>query len=384
MPLRYHLNRILDALVRPQVTIRGRALPAFQLCGYAGLACAVTLALTLVARAGLSPVIMLLLIVSSVLTFFALAYASRLISGEEQLVYYHHEIAVLCVATLVLLALGQPLLPYLDATILGVGAFLACGRIGCLMVGCCHGRPHAWGVCYRPAHAAEGFPRYYVGVRMFPTQAIESAWVLCVVIVGSGMVLAGRAPGAAFAWYVVAYDIGRFLLEFMRGDRGRPYYGGFSEAQWISMALTLLVAGAELAGWLPLEWWHAGAALGLVLIAALAAWRRRGQRPVLYALLLPGHVAEIAAATAPRWLSLTESAGPDPVACTSLGIMISAGTAPAAGGPARLYTLSWRDGPLSDRAARVLADLIMRLRHPAARADLVKGGQATFHLIVNP
>ena len=97
MPLRYHLNRILDALVRPQVTIRGRALPAFQLCGYAGLACAVTLALTLVARAGLSPVIMLLLIVSSVLTFFALAYASRLTSGEEQLVYYHHEIAVMSV-----------------------------------------------------------------------------------------------------------------------------------------------------------------------------------------------------------------------------------------------------------------------------------------------
>ena len=31
--------------------------------------------------------------------------------------------------------------PYLDATALGLGAFLACGRVGCTLAGCCHGRP---------------------------------------------------------------------------------------------------------------------------------------------------------------------------------------------------------------------------------------------------
>ena len=70
-------------------------------------------------------------------------------TGEERIIYYRHEIAVMVVAALLLWLLRQPLLPYLDVTILGIGMFLTCGRMGCFMVGCCHGRPHDWGVCYR-------------------------------------------------------------------------------------------------------------------------------------------------------------------------------------------------------------------------------------------
>src|SRR5439155_22019386 len=98
---------------------------------------------------------------------------------------YHHEIDVMINAALLLWLLGQPLLPYLDLTILGIGMFLACGRVGCLMVGCCHGRPHSWGVRYKQEHADAGFAPYYVGVRLFPIQAVESLWVLSIVIVGN-------------------------------------------------------------------------------------------------------------------------------------------------------------------------------------------------------
>src|SRR5262249_38293875 len=144
--------------------------------------------------------------------------------------------------------LGQPALPYLDITILGVGAFLVFGRIGCFMVGCCHGRPYRWGVRYRDKHASAGFPRYLVGVPLFPIQLVESAIVLGVVCVGIAIALQRATPGEALAWYVAAYGVARFSLEFLRGDAERPYYLGFSQPQWISLILIALLVFEEFRG----------------------------------------------------------------------------------------------------------------------------------------
>src|SRR5258705_1231483 len=161
---RQAMNRYLDRIVRPEVHLLHTTWSAFQVCGYTGLALAFAMVLTLVIYLGLSPIVITAILLAAVLTFFGLVMATKIITGEEQIIYYHHEIAVMVVAALSLWLLGQPLLPYLDLTILGIGMFLACGRVGCLMVGCCHGRPHSWGVCYRQEHAAAGFTSYYVGV----------------------------------------------------------------------------------------------------------------------------------------------------------------------------------------------------------------------------
>src|SRR5205814_352454 len=150
----------------------------------------------------------------------------------------------------------RPVLPYLDVTILGIGAFLACGRVGCLMVGCCHGRPSAWGICYRDEHVGEGFAPYLIGVRLFPIQAIESLWVLLVVIVGAMFVLEGRPPGTALAWLTIAYGAARFGFEFARGGADRPYTLGFSQAQWLSLWLMLALIAAEVAGRIAFAAWH--------------------------------------------------------------------------------------------------------------------------------
>jgi hypothetical protein len=140
--------------------------------------------MSLVTYLGLSPLVLVWLVLTAVLTFLALAMVTKIITGEENLIYYHHEIAVMVVAACLLNLLYQPVLPYLDITILGLGTFLAFGRVGCLMVGCCHGRPHGRGVCYRAEHAAAGFTPYLVGVRLFPIQAVESVWVFSIVVVG--------------------------------------------------------------------------------------------------------------------------------------------------------------------------------------------------------
>src|SRR5207245_2695577 len=52
------LNRLLDRVVRPEVVLFGRRVPAFLACGYTGLALAFALAMTLVAHRGLSPAVM--------------------------------------------------------------------------------------------------------------------------------------------------------------------------------------------------------------------------------------------------------------------------------------------------------------------------------------
>jgi hypothetical protein len=186
------INHSLDQFVRPNIYLLRKSRSAFQVCGYTGLALSILLAMSLVLWRGLSPLVMVVIILAAVLTFFGLALATKIVTGEESLIYYHHEIAVMSVVTVVLWLLGQPILAYLDVTLLGIGAFLVCGRIGCLMVGCCHGRPHRWGVCYRAQHATAGFPAYYVGIRLFPIQAVESLWVFFVVCTGTLLVLSGQ------------------------------------------------------------------------------------------------------------------------------------------------------------------------------------------------
>src|SRR5437879_5906393 len=94
------LNNNLDKLVRPHIRLLHRLLPTFQVCGYTGLALAVLLSMTLVIYQNLSSSVMLAIILAAVLTFFAQAIITKIITGEEDLVYYRHEIAVMTVAAL--------------------------------------------------------------------------------------------------------------------------------------------------------------------------------------------------------------------------------------------------------------------------------------------
>lgn len=396
---REFFNSHLDKLVRPQVYLFHRPWPAFQVCGYTGLALAILLAMSLVTSLGLSPLVMAAIILSAVLTFLGLAMATKIVTGEENLVYYHHEIAVVTVTAVLLWLLRQPILPYLDATILGVGLFLACGRIGCLMVGCCHGRPYRWGVRYRAEHAAAGFTPYYVGIRLFPIQAVESLWVLFIVCVGSLMILTGQPPGSALAWYIVTYDLGRFFFEFMRGDPERPYLWGFSEAQWISFVLVCVVVAAELSGFIAFQSWHIGAMAGLGLTMIGVALHRRFQKTARYQLLHPHHVKQVAQA-----IELVSERKPDVpskvpwtimpprhfnsagvrAAQTFLGIQISASQTRSGVNCIYHYALSNRNGSMTEETARVLADLILLLKGMPDSSELVRGNRGVFHLLIRP
>ena len=100
----------------------------FRTCGWIGFGAACAVALGVCADRGLSIATELALIATSVAVFLGLALATKAVTGRETLTYYHHEIAVLAAVAGVAAALGAPVLAHLDATALGLGAFLACGR----------------------------------------------------------------------------------------------------------------------------------------------------------------------------------------------------------------------------------------------------------------
>jgi prolipoprotein diacylglyceryltransferase len=348
------LNRHLDAMASPTVTVLGKRRSAFHMGGVIGLTLATILTTALVSFRGLSLWVLAGIILTAVGTFFALAMLTKIISGEESLTYYHHEIAVLLMVSGYLWLLRRPILPYLEITLLGVGIFLFSGRIGCLMVGCCHGRPSKWGVCYRREHALAGFSHYLVGARLFPIQLVESLTVLIIVLVGVVIVLRDGLPGAALAWYVIVYDLARFSFEFLRGDRDRPYWRGFSEAQWTSLLLMLVVIALETAGLLPFHAWHLAAVLGLLLIMTAITTRRRLAHNDLDQLFHPRHIHEVAQALAPAVHEehlQPGSPGDIDITSTPLGLQISASKGSQPDGDYYLYALSRRDGSLTEKTA---------------------------------
>jgi Prolipoprotein diacylglyceryl transferase len=359
----------LERLLRPTLVVHGRRHSAFRLCGLVGLAAALAVCGAVLAARGVALWGLPLLGATGVATFLALALAVKAVSGRESLTYYHHEIAILATCAIAAEAVGLRVAASLDGVVLGIGAFLACGRVGCLLVGCCHGRPSRRGLRYGPAHAAAGFPAELVGVRLAPVQAVEAGVAAAITAAGVAVVAAGARAGVALLVYVSAYGVARFVLEEWRGDAGRRRLLGFSEAQWTSLALTGLAAVSG-----PPPRWPAGAAAAAIALAMAAlAWRRRrSPRP---AARDARHVTAVA-----RALVQLDAAPAAPVALPAGGaLLLSGGAIDAAG--CRHYSLS---GASSARL-RDLAAVVVALRHPdlpPAAARLVEGRGGVLHVLV--
>ena len=379
------INSCFDKLVHPAFSLFGRSWSCFQVFGGTGVVLAIGLRLTLARLSGLSVLVMAGLIVADLVSCLALIMITKIILGEERLTYCHHEIAIILVTALLSWLLGEPVLSYLDVSILGLGLGLMCGRVGCLMAGCCHGTPFRCGVRYGGEHVAAGFSPFYSMTRFFPVQIIESIWVGGIVAAGCLLVLLEFTPGAALSLYLCAYGAGRFFLEFLRADTDRAYLWGFSESQWLSLLLMWAVVVGDFLRILPFQWWHVAttAAVSLTMLAVAM------KREVNYQLLLPRHVEEIA-----QVLDSTSShadgngAGARharrgiPIDCTSLGVQISAGRIKVAGRFLYHYALSNKTANMTEASATALARLIVQIRHPAGRSDIIAGNRGVFHLLV--
>ncbi|MEZ4700228.1 MAG: prolipoprotein diacylglyceryl transferase [Rhodothermales bacterium] len=373
------LSRMLDRLARPYMRFGRRRLSSYNAMGYAGIASGTVLAGALGVTRGLPPGMLFAVWLAIVAASASQIVATALLTGRDRLVFLRFLLGGLA-ATLIVAGLrGAPALPYLDIVIVGFGILQAMGRVGCFMAGCCHGRAASWGVAYGARHRASGLPAALRGIRFLPTQLIESAWIAGWTLVAASLVYAGAPAGYATAVYIAFYALGRFGVEYIRGDAYRLAHAGITEAQGILLALTVSVGGAILAGWMP-------APRGLLAVLALPALLLALQalRP-RHALAAPRDLLDIA-----RALDTLEAGAAIPprnpgavhVARTAAGLLISREA--LADGFSVLYTLSHSDGALTDRTAARRCDTIFRLRPGFDHAMLYKAGANLYHMACAP
>ena len=121
----------------------------------------------------------------------------------------------------------------------GIALGYMVGRLGCLLAGCCYGKPTsvAWAVTFTDpvANLNVGTP---LNIPLHPTQLYESAAGLLILVLLLVIERRGRAfPGRTFWLFVLLYSVSRFIIEFYRGDdRGMPLEG-LSTSQLISIVL---------------------------------------------------------------------------------------------------------------------------------------------------
>jgi phosphatidylglycerol:prolipoprotein diacylglycerol transferase len=157
-------------------------------------------------------------------------------------VFYGGLILAVIVALWYIRRQGLPMWTTCDVFAPGIALGHAVGRIGCLLAGCCYGRPTAlpWGITFTDPFAAAnvGTP---LGVPLHPTQLYEAGAELLIL----GLLLAterrGRPfPGRTFWGYLLLYGISRYIIELFRGDDRGMVFGLFSTSQFVSVMLVPL------------------------------------------------------------------------------------------------------------------------------------------------
>lgn len=132
---------------------------------------------------------------------------------------------------------GWDFLSYFDLFFPSIALAQAFGRIGCFMAGCCYGKETdgPLSVVFHE-HAYGQAP---VNVPLVPTQLISAALnflncaVLCL------FARKTKKDGQVGGLYLINYSVGRFVIEFFRGDE-RGSIGPLSTSQFISI-FTLII-----------------------------------------------------------------------------------------------------------------------------------------------
>jgi len=148
----------------------------------------------------------------------------------------------------VMVPLSFPLLAILDIPLGGfwdVSSFtilvgMIFTRVGCLLNGCCAGRPSGiFGVHLPNAHG--------VWEKRIPTQILEAVWATILVIAAAMIWHMLPFSGALFLFVVAGYAVGRLALESAR--ELAPGARGFTIHHAISLGMIVLSLAAFTANW---------------------------------------------------------------------------------------------------------------------------------------
>ena len=114
------------------------------------------------------------------------------------------------------------------------------GRLGCFMAGCCYGKPtdSIFGVTYTDA-ACMADP---LNTSLHPTQLYEAIYIFTVMVLLLLLRRRKKFYGQLFLLYLLLYAVGRFVLEYYRGDVGRGFVirDYISHSQFIAIIIILV------------------------------------------------------------------------------------------------------------------------------------------------
>src|SRR5918993_4526489 len=157
-------------------------------------------------------------------------------------VFYGGLIAAVVVALFYLRRHKMPLWTTTDVFAPGIALGHIVGRLGCLLAGCCFGKPSSaqWAITFSdPAAMANvGTP---LGVPLHPTQLYEAGAELLILLFLLWWERRGNAfPGRTFWSYMLLYGVSRFVIEFYRGDSRGVVFDAISTSQFVSIVLVPL------------------------------------------------------------------------------------------------------------------------------------------------
>lgn len=126
-------------------------------------------------------------------------------------------------------------LEYTDLILPSVALAQGFGRIGCFLAGCCYGAETS-------SPLSVVFPQGSLapsGVHLIPTQLYSSAFdfLLCIALISIAKKV--HQKGYITSFYMIAYSVGRFLIEFFRSDY-RGAIGFLSTSQFISIFILIV------------------------------------------------------------------------------------------------------------------------------------------------
>jgi len=133
---------------------------------------------------------------------------------------------------------------------------LSVARLGCLAQGCCYGvRSQGLGLRFAPGSVVY-YQQLSAGLidegswslAVVPTQAISAVVIAAIGVAYYRALLCGRRY--VFVGAIALYSVFRFLIEMVRDDVVRNYYGPLSTSQWLALAI---LAGCVVWRWLELE-----------------------------------------------------------------------------------------------------------------------------------
>jgi phosphatidylglycerol:prolipoprotein diacylglycerol transferase len=154
-------------------------------------------------------------------------------------VFYGGLIAAFIVGLLLVRRYKLPVWQTGDLIAPGIALGHVVGRIGCLMAGCCYGKPTTvpWAITFTDPAASinVGTP---LGLPLHPTQLYDAGAELIILVILLATERRWRPyAGRTFWLYMLLYAVSRFTIEFFRGDERGMVFGALSTSQFVSVLI---------------------------------------------------------------------------------------------------------------------------------------------------